>query len=150
MKMSTSDKIELALGILTGLGYGAELLLPNDCAEAGFEMGASGFMIYSWYANKGFTVFEKIVGPLPDYAQLGFQSVYMYKCIKDKDTKEILDYVSVTKLVQATFLTWVYYFGFQKDNARNDYFVAAFSVVKQLFNGLDAILYMNKNDWKLF
>jgi hypothetical protein len=40
--------------------------LPN-CADAGFEIGASAFMILEWWKNPNYSLTEKIIGPIVDY-----------------------------------------------------------------------------------
>ena len=50
-----------------GLGYGADIILNDDCSDAGFEMAGSTFMAYNWFTNDGNTLLEKIIGPIPDY-----------------------------------------------------------------------------------
>jgi hypothetical protein len=50
-------------------------------------MGASAFMIYHWFQNPGFTLLEKIFGPIPDYIQILSSTFYMYSCI----TKTYID-----------------------------------------------------------
>jgi hypothetical protein len=67
-------------GSLSGIGYSATLFLPI-CVDAGFEMGASFFIILQWWKNPGYTLIEKIIGPIPDYTQMLFSLYYMYTCI---------------------------------------------------------------------
>ena len=53
------------LGVLAGAGYGADVLL-GECQDAGLELFASGFMIYNWVTHDQYSMYERIIGSIPD------------------------------------------------------------------------------------
>lgn len=68
---------DIMLGVITGFGYGSLLLLPDTCEEAGFEIVPSGYMIYNWFTIPGFSLYERVLGPLGDYLQIVLQFIFM-------------------------------------------------------------------------
>ena len=68
------------------------------CEDAGFELGASVFIIYGWFKNPGYTLEEKRVGPIPDYIQIVTSLFYMYQCLlKTNNVKIATDVVNWVK-----------------------------------------------------
>jgi hypothetical protein len=70
-------------------------------------MGASTFMIFHWFQNPGFTLYEKIIGPIPDYIQLLSSIFYMYSCITKTYLDESFILVNGAKYLQASVLPYV-------------------------------------------
>ncbi len=70
-------------------------------------MGASTFMIFHWFQNPGFTLSEKIIGPIPDYIQLLSSIFYMYSCITKTYLDESFILVNGVKYLQASVLPYV-------------------------------------------
>ena len=70
-------------------------------------MGASAFMIYHWFQNPGFTLYEKIIGPVPDYIQLLSSIFYMYSCVTKTYLDESFILVNGAKYIQASVLPYV-------------------------------------------
>jgi hypothetical protein len=114
----------------------------KKCDDAGFEMGASAFMIYHWFSNPGFTLIEKILGPIPDYLQLLLSSVYIYSCVTKNYIDETYTYVNGAKLLQASVLPYVILTTFMKGD-RHDMFTSWFGLWKFAFNAIDGSVYMN-------
>jgi hypothetical protein len=63
------------------------MFLPT-CVDAGFEMGASFFMILHWWKNPGYEWVERIIGPIPDYLQMIASVYYMYSCIIKENIRD--------------------------------------------------------------
>jgi hypothetical protein len=99
-------------GSLSGVGYTATMFL-KQCEDAGFEMGASAFMIYHWLSNPGFTNTEYFFGPIADYFQIIVSIIYMYACISKEYLDESFIMVNGAKLVQASILPYVIYVTFK-------------------------------------
>ena len=129
------------MGSLSGIGYAATIWLP-DCGDAGFEMGASAFMIYEWWTNPGYTLVERILGPMTDYMQVGLSVFYMYACVSKNFTPLATELVFWGKYIQAAVLPYVYVMTYL-NGPRHDMFVAAFALIKQFFNILDSSNYFN-------
>jgi hypothetical protein len=125
---TAADWQGLGLGALTGAGYAATMFLPN-CADAGFEIGASSFMVYEWWANPGFTIYERIIGPIPDYAQIVLSIFYMYACFSNNFTALATEMVFWTKYVQSAILPYVYVMTYF-NGPRHDLFLTSFSLLK--------------------
>jgi hypothetical protein len=81
-KWSREDWQGALFGGLSGLGYAGTFFL-DDCQDAGFELGASTFIIYEWWTNSGFIKEEKYIAPIPDYFQILLSMYYMYACVLD-------------------------------------------------------------------
>jgi len=106
-------------------------------------MGASAFMIYHWFQNPGFTILEKIIGPIPDYIQILSSIFYMYSCITKNYIDESFILVNGAKYLQASVLPYVIVLTFMQGD-RHDMFTAGFASWKFIFNILDATIYMNQ------
>ena len=132
----------MAFGGLSGIGYAATIWLP-DCDDAGFEIGASSFMVYNWFTNPGYTLIERILGPIPDYIQVVLSMFYMYSCVTNTNLAISTELVFITKYLQAAVLPYVYIMSYL-NGPRHDMFLAAFALLKQIFNILDATNYFNQ------
>ena len=128
-----------AFGALSGIGYAATIFLP-DCVDAGFELGASAFMVYEWFSNPGFILAERIIGPIPDYAQLALSLFYMIACIAKIQQGIATELVNWAKYGQALFLPYLTIRTFMQ-GPRHNMFVAGFTFLKGIFNVLDASNY---------
>ncbi len=114
------------------------------CEDAGFELGASVFVIYNWFRNPGYTILEKAIGPIPDYFQIVASLVYMYNCfIKSNNVKMATDIVNWIKYFQAAVLPYVYIRSYMQ-GVRHDMFTASFLFMKAIFNTVDASIYFNE------
>ena len=114
------------------------------CEDAGFELGTSLFVIYNWFRNPGYTIEEKIIGPIPDYVQIVTSIYYMYNCLlKTNNVKIATDIVNSVKYFQASVLPYVYIRSYML-GARHDMFTASFTLMKAVFNTIDASLYFNE------
>lgn len=114
------------------------------CEDAGFELGASVFVIYNWFRNPGYTILEKAIGPVPDYFQIVASLVYMYNCfIKSNNVKMATDIVNWIKYFQAAVLPYVYIRSYMQ-GVRHDMFTASFLFMKAIFNTVDASIYFNE------
>ncbi len=114
------------------------------CEDAGFELGASVFVIYNWFRNPGYTILEKAIGPVPDYFQIVASLVYMYNCfIKSNNVKMTTDIVNWIKYFQAAVLPYVYIRSYMQ-GVRHDMFTASFLFMKAIFNTVDASIYFNE------
>ena len=130
-------------GGASGLGYSATFFL-GVCEDAGFELGASLFVIYNWFRNPGYTIEEKIIGPIPDYVQFLTSLYYMYHCLlKTNNVKMATDIVNWVKYFQAAVLPYVYIRSYMQ-GVRHDMFTASFTFMKAIFNTIDASLYFNE------
>jgi hypothetical protein len=106
-------------------------------------MGASAFMIYHWFSNPGFTLIEKIIGPIPDYLQLLLSSFYIVSCVTKTYIDESFIYVNGAKLLQASVLPYVILTTFMLGD-RHDMFTTGFAFWKFIFNLVDASIFMNQ------
>jgi hypothetical protein len=141
--LTTADWGGLGFGALSGIGYAATIWLP-DCADAGFEMGASAFIIYELFGtNSGYTLLEQIFLPIPDYIQMGSSIFYMYACVSKNYTSEATWLVFMVKYLQAAVLPYVYVMSYLQ-GPRHNMFLASFAFVKQFFNFLDSTVYINQ------
>lgn len=114
------------------------------CEDAGFELGASVFVIYNWFRNSGYTTVEKVIGPIPDYIQIVTSLFYMYQCfIKSSNVKMATDIVNWIKYLQAAVLPYVYIRSYMQ-GVRHDMFTASFLFMKAIFNTIDASIYFNE------
>ena len=93
-------------GSLSGIGYTATMFL-KQCEDAGFEMGASAFMIYHWMSNPGFTDAEYFFGSFPDFLQIVLSMIYMFACVTGRYLDESFIMVNGTKLLQAAILPYI-------------------------------------------
>lgn len=130
-------------GSLSGLGYSATLFLPL-CVDAGFEMGASFFISLHWWTNPGYTLIEKIIGPIPDYLQILLSIYYMYTCITKHNVDTAALMVNWVKYLQAAFLPYVTVRTFMQ-GPRHDMFTSGFTIWKFIFNIIDASVFMNEH-----
>lgn len=138
--MSSGDITGLIFGGFTGLGYAATLFLP-DCKDAGLEMGASALMVYQWWV-RDYTIYEKIIGPIPDYVQLIVSAFYMFTCVTNSPNTDLATaLVFYAKYFQALFLPYVYVTSYLQ-GSRHDTFVAAYALMKQIFNIVDSTNYV--------
>lgn len=132
----------MGFGALSGVGYAATIWLP-DCGDAGFEVGASAFMIYEWYSNPGYTAWERGLGPLVDYLQVGLSMYYMYACVTHNYYAPLAtELVFWGKYIQAAVLPYVITMTYL-NGPRHDMFLASFSSFKMFFNILDSSNYFN-------
>lgn len=106
-------------------------------------MGASAYVIYQYWHNQGYTLIEKLLGPVPDYAQIVLSIYYMYSCIVKRNIQEALLYVNSVKYLQAFTLPYVVVRTFMQGD-RHDMFTAGFMFWKAIFNFIDASVYMNE------
>ena len=140
--MTIADWQGVAFGGLSGLGYAATIFLP-DCGDAGFEIGASSFMVYEWFANPGYTDIERIVGPIADYIQVALSIFYMYSCVAKSNTAIATELVFWAKYLQAAVLPYVYIMTYL-NGPRHDMFMSSFALMKQIFNIVDSSNYFNQ------
>jgi hypothetical protein len=139
--LSGSDIQGLIFGGFAGLGYTATLFLPN-CNDAGFEMAASAFNVYHYWSSSGYNIIERVLVPIPDIIQILLSIYYMFACItKSTNTTLITALVQYTKYLQAAFSPYTIILTYLKGD-RHDTFVAAFSLVKAIWNTVDATNYV--------
>jgi len=131
--------LEIILGLVAGAGYSAKYFFPS-CEGAGFEMVTSAFLTYAIYSNNEWELWQQIVLPLPELAQIGAQGYFIYVCIFDPEqvplTEDIVNYLRLVQVVEQ-FFVWIAAF----NGPIWDYFLGTFSAVKQLANFIESFVY---------
>ena len=130
----------LAFGTFSGLGALGTVWLPV-CQDAGYELPASFYAAYAVINNPGFTLAEKIILPIPDYAQFVVTLYYIWVCMAKPGMAYVVsDVVQITKLVQTIFLPYISIMTYQ-NGPQHDAFTAGFTFMNAIFNLVDVAWY---------